>query len=264
MSLSLSSASTRLASFVRNPLLSMQSFLSVLGQWTCQVGISCPVSERVTEYVAGGMYPVAFRENISIEPYNITVYKPLYQEYNTTLRFDITNTGETGLDLSLRADKTEYVRMPERLRLRVNETRTVLVNMSLPAELPKKDFAISITVDRLGWKMGEAFVNVRVVEVPSWLVDVYNSIAQNDLIRDISGEIATSRLNMLTASYVMAIFMPVFGVPKILIVLVPTAVLLYYLHKKQMRLRDKYRLYGTKFYVATILLVFLVTPVIPI
>jgi hypothetical protein len=137
----------------------------------------------------------------------------------------------------------------------VNETKLILINVSLPAELPEKDFTIILRAENCrGEKIAEAYINVKIVEVPSWLVDLYTGFVS---------AVTGNELNKATNIYVSKLTRQYYGIPFIVYVMTPTLAFLYYVTKKRgMRVRG-YKL-GWKFSLAVIILVLLIAPVLPL
>jgi parallel beta-helix repeat protein len=201
----------------------------------------------------GYPYPIEI-ENVTIEPINITIFKVFGEAQNKSLPFFVKNVGKIDATIKIMKD-SPYVQEIPVFTVRVNETKLILINVSLPAELPEKDFTIILRAENYrGEKITEAYINVKIVEVPSWLVDLYTSFVS---------AVTGNELNKATNIYISKLTRQYYGIPFIVYVMTPTLAFLYYVTKKR-ETRVRGQRLGWKFSLAVIILVLLIAPVLPL
>jgi hypothetical protein len=202
-------------------------------------------------------YPRIFY-GIEIFPENLTIFKPFGEQLNQTIRYELTNIGNSYAEVQLIPD-SDYLNQSELIGIGVNKTAVLLMNLSLPAELPKQDFLITVKAVVYQQEVKEAFIYVKIVEVPSWLVVFSNSIMNSDFVLAMK----SNELNKATNIFVSGLTRQYFGIPFIVYVMIPTVAFLYYVTKKR-ETRVRGQKLGWKFSIAVIILVLLIAPVLPL
>jgi parallel beta-helix repeat protein len=204
-----------------------------------------------------GPYPGIFY-GIEIFPENLTIFKPFGEQLNQTIRYELTNIGNSYAEVQLIPD-SDYLNQSELIGIGVNKTAVLLMNLSLPAELPKQNFLITVKAVVYQQEVKEAYIYVKIVEVPSWLVVFFDSIGNSDLV----SAMKSNELNKATNIYISKLTRQYYGIPFIVYVMTPTLAFLYYVTKKR-ETRVRGQKLGWKFSLAVIILVLLIAPVLPL